>query len=144
MKSEIQDFIDRHLNFTAAEIMLKASKFPEWDMKAIAHQLSGKQIAKKKLPSWYKNNDILYPIRLSMEQCSSEATAVYKSNLINSGRGIDLTGGFGVDAYFMAKTLDSHIYCEQNEVLATMVAHNFKVFKNKCKVFIGNGVYKLR
>lgn len=124
--------------------MLKASAYPEWDMKAIAQQLVGKQIAKKKLPTWFKNNEVLYPIRLSMEQCSSEQTAKYKTSIINSGTGIDLTGGFGVDAYFMGKTLDSHIYCEQNEVLAPIVAHNFQVFKNKIKVFIGDGVAYLK
>ena len=124
--------------------MLKASSHPEWDMKAIAQQLVGKQIAKKKLPTWFKNNEVLYPNRLSMEQCSSEETAKYKTTIINSGTGIDLTGGFGVDAYFMSKTLDYHIYCEQNEVLAPVVAHNFKVFKNKSKVFIGDGVAYLK
>ena len=49
----------------------------------------------RKLPTWFQNNQILYPNRTSMEQCSSETTAKYKTTIINSGRGIDLTGGFG-------------------------------------------------
>ena len=96
----IQDFINKNINSNASDLILKASLYPEWDMKAIAQQLVGKQIAKKKLPTWFQNNEVLYPVRLSMEQCSSEETAKYKTTIINSGRGIDLTGGFGVDTIF--------------------------------------------
>nr|MCS5623409.1 SAM-dependent methyltransferase [Candidatus Neomarinimicrobiota bacterium] len=78
--SKIQDFINRQLHSTAADLMLQASKYPQWNMKAIAQQLTGKQIAQKKIPAWFKNDDILYPARISMEQCSSEETAAYKSS----------------------------------------------------------------
>ena len=104
------------MNSSASDLMLKASSYPEWDMKAIAQQLVGKQIAKKKLPTWFQNNEILYPVRLSMEQCSSEETAKYKTKIINSGCGIDLTGGFGVDTIFLSKKCESLIYCERNEI----------------------------
>ncbi len=125
--------------------MLKASSYPEWDMKAIAQQLVGKQIAKKKLPTWFQNNEILYPVRLSMEQCSSEETAKYKTSIINSGHGIDLTGGFGVDTIFLSKQSESLIYCEENEDLALLVNHNFKAFNlDSCEVYIGNGVEYLK
>ena len=80
----IQEFINSQINSSASELMLKASSYPEWDMKAIAQQLVGKQIAKKKLPTWFQNNEVLYPVRLSMEQCSSEATAKYKTTIINT------------------------------------------------------------
>ena len=142
---EIQDFINRQLYSTAADLMLQASKYPEWDMKAIAQQLVGKQIAKKKLPVWFKNDDILYPVRISMEQCSSVETAMYKSFILKSGIGIDLCGGFGVDSYFLAKKSDSLIYCERNEDLASLVAHNFKVLnQNNCEVYVGDGVDYLK
>ena len=97
----IQEFINKNLNSEASDLILKSSLYPEWDMKAIVQQLVGKQIAKKKLPTWFDNNEVLYPVRLSMEQCSSELTANYKTRIINSGRGIDLTGGFGVDSIFL-------------------------------------------
>jgi 16S rRNA G966 N2-methylase RsmD len=143
--SKIQDFINRQLHSTAADLMLQASKYPQWDMKAIAQQLTGKQIAQKKLPAWFKNDDILYPARISMEQCSSEATAKYKSTVIHSGKGIDLTGGFGVDSYFLAKKSDSLIYCERNEDLATLVSHNFETLKQtNYEVFVGDGIQYLK
>jgi len=142
---EIQDFINRQLHSTAADLMLQASKYPQWDMKAIAQQLVGKQIAKKKLPVWFKNDGILYPARISMEQCSSEETAAYKSSILKSGKGIDLTGGFGVDSYFLAKKSDSLIYCERNEDLATLVSHNFETLKQtNCEVFVGDGIEYLK
>lgn len=141
----IQEFINKNLNSKASDLILKSSLYPEWDMKAIVQQLVGKQIAKKKLPTWFDNNEVLYPVRLSMEQCSSELTANYKTRIINSGRGIDLTGGFGVDSIFLSKQSESLIYCEKNEDLALLVNHNFKSFKqDNCEVCIGDGVEYLK
>ena len=141
LNHKIQEFINSQLNSSASDLMLKASSYPEWDMKAIAQQLVGKQIAKKKLPTWFNNNEILYPVRLSMEQCSSEETAKYKTKIINSGCGIDLTGGFGVDTIFLSKKCESLIYCERNEDLASLVTHNFKALnQHNCEVYVGDGV----
>ena len=145
LNDNIQEFINNQINSSASDLMLKASSYPEWDMKAIVQQLVGKQIAKKKLPTWFKNNELLYPIRLSMEQCSSEETALYKSDLLKSGTGIDLCGGFGVDSYFLAKKSKSLIYCEHNEDLASLVAYNFKVLdQDNFQVYVGDGIEYLK
>jgi len=144
-RKEIQDFINRQLHSTAADLILQASKYPDWDMKAIAQQLVGKQIAKKKLVSWFENEAILYPIRLSMEQCSSEITARYKAKILNFGNGIDLTGGFGVDTYYLAQNANHVIYCERNQELASIVSKNFNAFKQtNCRVFTGDGIDYLK
>jgi len=140
-RKEIQDFINRQLHSTAADLMLQASKYPEWDMRVVAQQLVGKQIANKKLPSWFENEQVLYPIRLSMEQCSSEETAKYKSAILNSGKGLDITGGFGVDTSILAKESESVIYCERNNELASIVENNFNAFKqSNIEVYIGDGI----
>ena len=137
----IQDFIHRQLHSTAADLMLQASKYPEWHMKAIAQQLVGKQIAQKKLTTWFKNPQVLFPVRLSMEQCSSELAAIYKTSLLNTGKGIDITGGFGVDTYILAKESESVVYCERNTDLASIVETNFKAFKqSNIEVYIGDGI----
>lgn len=142
---DVQDFINRHLNYPAADLILQASKFPKWDMKLIAQQLVGKQLAKNKLPLWFKNDDIQYPKRLSMEQCSSETTALYKSSIVKGSRGIDVTGGFGVDTYFFAIKTKSLVYCEQNKELAHIVKHNLEVLKQKeTKVFFGDGIQYIK
>ena len=138
---EIQDFINRQLHSSAADLMLQSSKYPHWDMKWIAQQLTGKQIAKKKLPSWFHNESILYPLRLPLEQCSSELTANYKATLVNKGAGIDLTGGFGVDVFAFSKTALNVLYCERNEILAKLVHSNFKALNtSNIDVFIGDGI----
>ena len=141
LNPNIQDFINRQLHSTAADLILQTSKYPLWDMKAVAQQLVGKQIAKKKLPSWFKNEQILYPVRLSMEQCSSEDTATYKSFILNSGKGIDITGGFGIDTSMLAMHSESVIYCERNAHLAEFVENNFNAFKQtNVKVYVGDGI----
>ena len=141
LSKDIQEFITRQLHSTAADLMLQASKYPEWDMKAIVQQLVGKQIANKKLPSWFENEQILYPIRLSMEQCSSEETAMYKSTILNSGKGIDISGGFGVDTSILAKDSKLVVYCERNTDLVSIVENNFNAFKqSNIEVYIGDGI----
>ena len=141
---KIKSFINDNLHNSATELMLQAHKYVEWDMKQIVQQLVGKQIAEKKLPLWHKNDDILYPIRLSMEQCSSEATAKYKSSIIKGGQGIDITGGFGIDSYFLAQKSQSITYCERDEDLAKIVDENFKTLGlNNYSVCIGDGIKHL-
>jgi len=69
-------FIQTHQEKPIAEIALLLSKHPELDKNHILNQINGLQKAKIKLPSFYKNNAIVYPVGLSMEQCSSEQTAI--------------------------------------------------------------------
>jgi hypothetical protein len=40
-----------------------------------------------------------------MEQCSSEATALYKASLVAGNTLADLTGGFGIDPGFEGETV---------------------------------------
>lgn len=126
-KPEIQKFIDDHLNDDPAALMLSASKYPDWPMKAIVEQIQSKSKAKRKLPSWFQAQEIIYPPLLSMEQCSSEQTATYKASMSKKGKKmIDLTGGFGVDFAAFAKHFEVSHYVERNGDLAAIAKHNFK------------------
>lgn len=94
-------------------------------------QIEGYQLAKKKLPLWAETEDIWFPPRLSMEQCSSEMTARYKRGIIDRlalshpiRAFVDLTGGFGVDFCYMAKGIENATYVEQQEVLCAAATHN--------------------
>ncbi len=141
MDKKIQNFINQNLHYTAVDVILQSSKYPQWDMKFIAQQLTGKQIARKKLPTWFENDCILFPVRLPLEQCSSELTANYKSALVSKGTGIDLTGGFGVDVFAFSKNSLKVLYCERDLKLANMVQSNLKVLKAfNVDVFIGDGI----
>jgi len=137
------NFIRSNLDKPLSEIALLLSKHPELDKHFILNQINGLQKAKLKLPSFYQNKAIVYPVGLSMEQCSSEQTALFKSQLVNGKTAVDLTGGFGVDAYFFSKQFDKVSYVEQNQELFEVVLHNFKVlnapiqcYQTSCEDFL--------
>ena len=78
-----------------------------------------------------------------MEQCSSEETAHYKASLVGGNQMVDLTGGFGVDTYFLSKSFRSAKYVEKDQRLSKQATHNFdqlradiSVFNTKAEVFL--------
>ena len=136
--TEVTTFILKNRNASVSELMLKMPAF-SIDSKWIAAQIEGWQKASNKLPLWANTEKIIYPIRLSMEQCSSERTAQYKASLIKGNCVIDLTGGFGVDTFYLSKSFNKAIYIEQQEELAQIAAHNFKILKQEnISVLTGN------
>lgn len=88
-------------------------------------QATGQRIAQEKIPTWYACKEVLYPVRLSMEQCSSEETARYKASLVQGESLVDLTGGLGVDCYFMSQAVQRATYVEQQTELCQLARHNF-------------------
>ena len=90
-------------------------------------QVDGYQRTKDKLPTFAKIEDWWYPVRLSCEQCSSELTARYKASLLpkEAFTLTDLTGGYGVDTYFMSQNATEAHYVERYQELCKIVAHNF-------------------
>ena len=103
------------------------------DMAWALDQIQGWQTARKKLPAWSTVEGIVFPPHLSMEQCSSEATARYKCGVIERlpqpqrKTLIDLTGGFGVDFAFMAQAFEQAIYVERQAHLCETAKHNFRL-----------------
>ena len=121
------DFVQEHQKSSPSELILKKHLYEGVDMNWAVKQIEARQKAEKKLPSWYANNKIEFPVRLSMEQSSSEATARYKAKLFSGDNMIDLTGGFGVDVLHFSNTFNKVIYCELDEELCRIVHHNSKV-----------------
>lgn len=126
LKTEIQEFINANLNTDVVQLALKKNPFPEIDFAVILNQIAAKSKAKDKLPTWFATNNIIYPGKISVEQTSSEKTALYKSNIVSGASLIDLTGGFGVDDYFFASKIKSVTHCEINPELSAVVKHNFE------------------
>lgn len=93
-------------------------------MPFVMDQINGWQKARTKIPSWAETEGILYPVQLSMEQCSSEATARYKASLVSGKRFADLTGGFGVDFSFIARNFEQATMVERREELCEIARHN--------------------
>ena len=102
----------------------------EW--RWMLQQVEGRQRTHDKLPTFAQIEDWWYPVRLSCEQCSSEATARYKAAIIRQlGKKqdilIDLTGGYGVDTYFLSEQTTQAHYVERNEELCRIAQHNFQI-----------------
>ena len=103
-KPEIQGFIEEHLYDEPASLMLKSNRYPHLPMTRVVEQIQSKRKAKTKLPEWF---------------------ALYKAGLVKGESMIDLTGGFGVDAYFLGKGFNRVDYLERQRELAEMASHNF-------------------
>ncbi len=121
------EFISRHATESdTARLALLARGEPDVDLHFALDQIAGRQRAKDKLPSWAGHDNIIYPPRLAMEQCSGEATARYKASLASAGDlMVDLTGGFGIDCAAIATRFSRAIYVEQNPTLCAIARHNF-------------------
>lgn len=118
-------FVQDHLREDPAQLLFRYSGKVDFDLKFAVQQIQARQKAKSKLPTWVANPDIVFPASLSLEQASSEETAKFKSKLGHGQVMIDLTGGFGVDTFFLSKHFEKAIYCERNAELADIVRHNF-------------------
>ena len=122
------------------DLALQRSKYKhltdeEW--RWFLQQVEGRERTADKLPTFATIEDWWYPVRLSCEQCSSELAARYKASLISIDRlsranfkfqisnFADLTGGYGVDTYFLSEQFAHTDYVEQNEELCRIAAHNF-------------------
>src|SRR5699024_6111716 len=102
------------------------SPFSNVSVQAIATQIASGRKAMKKLPTWFENEMVLFPKKLNLEQTSSEKTAKHKASLVSGKNLIDLTGGFGIDAFFFSKTMENVTYCETNAELVALAKHNFQ------------------
>lgn len=126
------EFIREYRERDIRQLALQANRFPDVDMPYALDQIQGWQIARRKLPKWAACDGVIFPLHLSMEQCSSEPTAQYKLNLAmewtcqvgHASRMTDLTGGFGVDFSFTSCAFAAATYVERNESLCRIVEHN--------------------
>ena len=119
------EFIAQHRNDDVRTLALQAKRYPTVDMREAVTQIEGWQHAREKLPEWAAVEGIIYPPKISMEQCSSEKTAKYKAGLIEGKMFADLTGGFGIDFSYMASLFATSVYVERNAELCRIAEHNF-------------------
>ena len=125
MNEATRKFIYEHPDDDVNILSLQASRFPGVDMPFAIRQISGKQKIKLKIPSFYSCDELLYPQKLSLEQSSSEITAQHKSSLCEGEILCDLTGGFGVDCYFLSSRFNQTWYIESQSELCQLAEHNF-------------------
>jgi THUMP domain-like len=139
LNPDIQNFIDTNIDAKISKLALQKNPFPTLDWISILNQIEAKTKAKDKLPNWFSTKNIIYPSKVSIEQTSSEKTALYKSEIISGSSLIDLTGGFGVDDYYFAKKITTLTHCEINPELSNLVKHNFEQLNVKnCFFYAGD------
>ena len=138
MNEATLDYVRQHADDDVRKLALQGVKDTDVDLTQALQQIAGRQTARRKLPSWAAVEGIVYPPHLNMEQCSSEQTARYKAKIVNgksvNGKFADLTGGFGVDFYWISQSFQQRCYIEQNEQLCTISSENFHALGLDCSV----------
>jgi len=154
MNEATREFIESHLHDDIRQLALK--KMPTDVDKLLAlSQIEARQILSKKVPSWASNPDLIFPKHLSLEQCSSELTAGYKKTIItrqmmcvqtrhaaspqsdndnSSTTFVDLTGGLGIDSFFLSEKFQNAYYVENQKELCDLAENNFNILGRKINV----------
>jgi len=141
LSGAVQAYLKENAEQSPSAVALKKSPFAELSSSELAEQVDSRQRLKNKLPHWLAAENIYYPPRQNAEQCSSEASALYKAALVSGKRAIDLTGGFGVDAWALSKAFEQVDYCELNAQLFPIVKHNFQALAcTNVRCHLGDGL----
>lgn len=144
-------FIENHIRDDIRQLALKKTPTDVDKILALS-QIEARQTLSKKVPSWASNPDLLFPRHLSLEQCSSELTAKYKKKIMKTHCGaslqpdnhnphstfIDLTGGLGIDSYFLSENFQIAYYVENQKELCDLAENNFRVLGRKIHIINTN------
>lgn len=135
---DLSEFVNVHMSDDTTRLLLDKARWPEIDMDLAVNCIESRRKLRTKVPEWYKEPMLVFPRKLSAEQCSSSATGRYKSSLaeriaLSAGKKenewnlADLTGGLGVDSWFFSKKAAKVLYNEMHTELCTAAKHNFSV-----------------
>lgn len=123
---ETIQFIRDNLAKDVNQLLLSAKKYPDIDMAFCVEQIASRKQIKEKLPNWYSNFNLWFPAKITTEQCSSEQTAAYKQRLCHGKNGCDMTGGLGIDTYYISRNFEHYTYMERFEEYCEAAIHNFR------------------
>ncbi len=130
LSDDVQAFIRQNINADINQLLLKKSPFPKVSIQEIVQQIKGRKTAQKKFP-FLMGDHLVFPPNLNLEQASSQSTAEYKSKNLIGKSFLDLTSGFGIDAYFLSQNFEEVTLVEQNSDLIKIVEHNWEVLNRK-------------
>lgn len=126
-------FAYAHRDDDTARLALNKDKWPDIDIHLAIESIESRKKLKNKVQAWYSKPELIFPARLSAEQCSSTATGLYKAEIAariaedkEQFRIADLTGGLGVDSWFFSKKASEVLYNEMQTLLCDAASHNFK------------------
>lgn len=134
----LADFVKDHMSDDTTRLILDKGKWPDIDMDLAVNCIESRRKLRGKVQEWLDEPALIFPRKLSAEQCSSSATARYKAdlaqriatgenNLKTEWRIADLTGGLGVDSWFFSKKASKVLYNEMQETLCVAARHNFDI-----------------
>jgi hypothetical protein len=78
---QLAKFVSEHIDDDTSRLLLARGKWPEIDMDLAVNCIESRRKLKGKVQEWYDNKSLIFPARLSAEQCSSSATGAYKAEL---------------------------------------------------------------
>ena len=129
---KLLEFVQNNIQANTARLILDRSKWPDIDMDIAVNCIESRIKLKGKIREWYENPNLIFPLKLSAEQCSSSLTGIYKSELaariaeaVDGWKLADLTGGLGVDSWYFSKKAGQVLYCEMQKALCDAAQHNF-------------------
>lgn len=122
-------FIRENIDTDINRLLLSKGRYREVDMEYCVNQIVARKKGLGKLQDWADNFDIEFPAPVSVEQSSSLSTALYKQRFCNGGVVADITGGFGVDSWFLSQVSSGVDYFEINPDLFITVKSNFTILK---------------
>jgi hypothetical protein len=122
----MKHFIREHEGDDLNRLLLSASRYPDIDVPFAVEQIVARRKIRDKLPTWYAGDELIFPAAIAAEQCSSEQTAAYKQRLVEDTAHVcDLTGGLGVDSFFLSRKAKRVTYIERMEKYCEAARHNF-------------------
>ena len=138
-------FVCEHPEADPTSLALGKGKLKDIDIDLAINTLESRRKLKDKMPQWYGEPRMIFPAKLSAEQCSSTLTGRYKAGLaalIAGGKPFriaDLTGGLGVDTWYFSMEASEVLYNEMQDALCMAAEHNFRIlgasnikFSNRC------------
>lgn len=136
-----QQFINNNLTADIPALLLRyqGNDRQRW----VIEQIATRQKIRKKVPGWYGHTGLILPNGLPLEQASSQATAELKSQELSGTHLLDITGGLGVDCYYLSSNFTHTTYVERDPELTALAKHNFAVLGANIEVKTGDGLVYL-
>ncbi len=140
--TEVQDYIIEHVSKDVQKLLLHNKEIFGLPFGLVADQIIARKKISSKVPTFYTTKGIVYPPSLNLEQSSSEATATFKLKILlkelkhhRFASIADISGGFGIDSYFLSQAASQLHFVEPNNTLAEIVKHNFKHLRIENVIF---------
>lgn len=136
------DFINEHAEGDVYELLLKSDHFPGIDVRAAATSIVARKKLIQKVPDWGEVDSLVFPKTVNAEQASSWLTAMYKQHFCDGSVTIDITGGYGVDSFYLSKVSSELHYIEADSEVFEATRHNFNTLGVKNVIFHNHTVEK--